>query len=77
MLDIQISNNFIKFRTCRGDSFRRAFSRLLEVRSIIPNGVKLMAFATISTRYSVCQILGMTEPSIVAVTPTAVTSTTL
>ena len=27
----------------RGDSFRKAFSRLSEVRSIIPNGVKLMA----------------------------------
>ena len=56
----------------RGDSFRRAFSRLSEVRSIIPNSVKLMALtatATKSTRYSICQILGMTEPSIVAVTP--------
>lgn len=56
----------------RGDSFRRAFSRLSEVRSIIPNSVKLMALtatATISTRYSVCQILGMSEPSVVAVTP--------
>ena len=43
-----------------------------EVRSIIPNSVKLMALtatATIGTRYSVCQILGMHEPSVVAVTP--------
>ena len=56
----------------RGDSFRRAFSRLSEVRSIIPNSVKLMALtatATKSTRHSICRILGMTEPSIVAVTP--------
>ena len=56
----------------RGESFRRAFSRLSEVHSIIPNSVKLMALtatATRSTRYSVCQILGITEPSIVAVTP--------
>ena len=56
----------------RGDTFRRAFSRLSEVRSIIPNSVKLMALtatATRSTRSSICQILGMSEPSIVAVTP--------
>lgn len=56
----------------RGDTFRRAFSRLSEVRSIIPNSVKLMALtatATRSTRSSICQILGMSEPSIIAVTP--------
>ena len=56
----------------RGDHFRRAFSRLSEVCSIIPNSVKLMALtatAAVTTRTSICQILGMIEPSVVAVTP--------
>ena len=62
------------YSTCpfRGDSFRKAFSRLSEVRSIIPSHVKLMALtatATASTRKCVCKILGMIEPSIVAIAP--------
>ena len=62
------------YSTCpfRGDSFRKAFSRLSEVRSIIPSHVKLMvltATATASTRKCVCKILGMIEPSIVAIAP--------
>ena len=61
--------------TCRGESFRRAFSRLSEVRSIVPSSVKLMALtatATTSTRKSVCRLLGMVQPCIVALSPNRV-----
>ena len=47
---------------CHLRTFRMAFSRLSEVRSIIPNSVKLMALAataTRRTRSSICRILGM------------------
>ena len=39
---------------------------------MIPNSVKLMALtatATVKSRMSICRILGMVEPSVVAVTP--------
>ena len=51
------------------------FSRLLEVRSIIPSCVKVMALtatATVNTRRTVCRVLGMIQPSIVAVSPNRV-----
>ena len=59
----------------RGESFRRVFSRLSEVRSIIPSCVKVMALtatATVNTRRTVCRVLGMIQPSIVAVSPNRV-----
>ena len=76
-VNFQNMHNLILFcaDTCRGESFRRAFSRLSEVRSIIPNSVKLMALtatATTNTRRSVCRILGMVQPSIVALSPNRV-----
>ena len=61
--------------TCRGESFRTAFSRLSEVRNIVPSSVKLMALtatATTSTRKSVCHLLGMVQPCIVALSPNRV-----
>ena len=56
---------------CRGDSFHREFSRLGELRSIIPEHVNVMALqltatATVSTRK---EIVDMQDPVIVSVSP--------
>ena len=57
---------------CRGDGFRREFSHLGEIRSIIPDTVKVMALtatATKSTRVSVVKTLNMQKPIIVSLPP--------
>ena len=56
----------------RGDEFRREFSNLGEVRSLIPERVHIMALtatATITTRKSICKVLSMLKPSIVSQSP--------
>ena len=56
----------------RGDNFRQEFSRLGEVRSLIPKGVKVMALtatATQATRKSICKSLGLVKPVIVSASP--------
>ena len=56
----------------RGDFFRREFSNLGEVRSLVPYHVKMMALtatATVDTRRRICLILGMREPSVIATSP--------
>ena len=56
----------------RGDSFRREFSRLGEVRSIIPENVHVMALtatATKSTRAEIIKSLDMQRPVIVSIPP--------
>lgn len=62
----------IPFYLCRGNSFRREFSHLGEVRSIIPESVKVMALtatATNSTRASIIKSLDMQKPTLVSVPP--------
>lgn len=56
----------------RGSSFRPEFSRLGEIRSIIPENVNVMALtatATKTTRTSIIKILDMQTPTVVSVHP--------
>ena len=56
----------------RGDGFRTDFSKLGEVRSLIPSSVKLIALtatATRVTRTRVVKMLNMVDPCIVAASP--------
>ena len=56
----------------RGDYFRREFSKLGEVRSLIPYQVKMMALtatATAAPRRRICLILGMREPYVISASP--------
>ena len=57
---------------CRGETFRHEFTHLGEVRSLVPEHVRMMALtatATKATRTSVCRTLGMKSPIVVSVTP--------
>ena len=57
----------------RGDCFRREFSRLGELHSVIPENVNVMALtatATVSTRREIIKILDMQKPVIVSIPPT-------
>lgn len=56
----------------RGETFRRKFANLGEVRSLIPECVKMMATATVETRKAVCKTLGMVNPAIIAESPSKV-----
>ena len=56
----------------RGDFFRREFSKLGEVRSLIPYHVKMMALtatATAAPRRRISLILGMREPYVISASP--------
>ena len=56
----------------RGSSFRPEFSQLGEIRSIIPESVKVMALtatATKTTRASIIKLLDMHTPTVVSVHP--------
>ena len=56
----------------RGDDFRVEFSRIGELRSILPTNVNVMALtvtATISIRLSVMKLLGMREPTVIQISP--------
>ena len=56
----------------RGESFRTEFSHLGEIRSIVPEGVRLMALtatATLSTRKYIIKNLSMQNPVVVYMTP--------
>lgn len=55
-----------------GDKFRRVFSRIGDIHSLIPNKVKVLALtatATAETFHTVIQRLSMSEPILVAVLP--------
>ncbi len=57
---------------CRGEKFRTEFSHLDEIRSIIPNTVRVMALtatATKSTRKFIINSLSMQMPEIVYIPP--------
>ncbi len=50
----------------RGETFHKAFLELGEVRSIIPDSVRMLALtatATKATRIAVCRTLGMIRPA--------------
>lgn len=56
----------------RGQSFRKEFSHLGEIRSIVPCSVHLMALtatATLSTRKYIVSNLGMQDPAIIYIPP--------
>lgn len=56
----------------RGEEFRREFSKIGSIRSVLPQHVGVMALtatATTSTRKVVCSKLGMVAPSIVSESP--------
>ena len=56
----------------RGESFRKEFAQLGDVRSLIPASVRVMALtatATSSTRRAVVTLLKMVHPEIVSVSP--------
>lgn len=55
-----------------GDQFRKTFSMIGDLRSILPTGVKVMALtatATTDTFYTVSQRLSMNNPILVALPP--------
>lgn len=57
---------------CRGETFRKEFSHLGDVRSLVPETVRVMALtatATKSTRQAVVKVLKMVSPVIVSVSP--------
>ena len=56
----------------RGESFRRAFLQIGEIRSLIPPSVNVMATATVETRSYVCKQLGMIKPLIISRVPNRV-----
>ena len=63
------------FCAYRGETFRKAFSKIGEVRSLLSPEVNVMALtatATKSTRNHVCKSLGMRNPVIVSHSPNKV-----
>ena len=60
---------FFLFIFCRGEQFRKEYSRLSEVRSILPRNVNVMALtatATKSLRNEVSALLSMENPVVVS-----------
>ena len=57
------------FFTCRGETFRAAFSLVGEVCSLIPKTVSVMALTATATRKAVCRKLGTADPMIVCNVP--------
>lgn len=56
----------------RGETFRKEFSKLGEIRSLLPEGVHLMALtatATKTSRRDICRKLGMVNPFILSHSP--------
>lgn len=56
----------------RGKTFRTEFGNLGEVRSLIPDNVRMLALtatATIETRIAICKTLGMSNPVVIAESP--------
>ena len=61
--------HFSAFNFFRGETFRKEFANLGEVRSIIPPEVKVMATATVQTRKAECKTLGMVNVAVIAESP--------
>lgn len=67
-----VSLLLIHFVNCRGDTFRREFSRIGELRSIVSSNVNMMALtatASRSLRRDVMKQLGMRNSLVVCVSP--------
>ncbi len=65
-----VNNMLLPF--LRGETFRREFANLGEVRSLISESVRIMALtatATVSTRKAICKTLGMVNPVVVSESP--------
>ena len=54
---------------CRGDYFRKEFSKLGEIRSLIPSTTNVMALTATATVDKIIAILGMSKPIIVSESP--------
>ena len=57
---------------CRGDSFRTILTRIGELRSILPEGVPIMALTATATkdlRRSVMATISMQSPHVIAINP--------
>ena len=54
---------------CRGHFFCKEFSRLGEVRSLIPRNCPLMALTATQTRSNIIKILGMKYPHVITQSP--------
>ena len=64
--------NNINFTLFRGETFRKEFSKIGEVRSIIPSRVNVMALTATATKATckyVCQRLGMSAPVVISKSP--------
>ena len=55
------------FHLCRGEEFRKEYSRLGEVWSILPRNVHVMALTAMATK--TFDILGMENPILVSASP--------
>jgi ATP-dependent DNA helicase RecQ len=56
----------------RGENFRKEFANLGEVRSLIPETVRIMALTATATKQSrrdICRTLGMIKPKVVSASP--------
>ena len=56
----------------RGDEFRKEFSKLGEIRSLLPDNIRIMALtatASQTTRKVVCRMLGMVDPAYIIKSP--------
>ncbi len=56
----------------RGESFRKEFANLGDIRSLVPETVRIMALTATATKFTRCSVsktLGMVRPVTVAVSP--------
>jgi len=61
--------NYISYR---GDDFRKEFSHLGEMRSVLPTAVNILALtatATRTMRRDILKTLGMTDPLVITASP--------
>ena len=72
-VDSNISVHLVdSLSSCRDETFRKEFSKIGEVRSIIPDHVNVMALtatATKRTRKYVCKKLSMSAPVVISQSP--------
>ena len=66
-------NTYFNFsHVCRGETFRDALLWIGEIRSVLPEGVHMMALTATATKdlqRKVANILGMQSPIVIAVSP--------
>uniref|UniRef100_A0A1X7U5M8 Uncharacterized protein n=1 Tax=Amphimedon queenslandica TaxID=400682 RepID=A0A1X7U5M8_AMPQE len=53
-----------------GDSFRKAYAHLGDIRNLLPTSVNIMAFTTTTDTYkTVCQRLSLKDPVVIGCPP--------